>query len=70
MLRAALQHVLGCARTAPLQVKSSSPAAQEHTWLNTLIYIFLVAFKKFKRLTPTSSSNLWQLNKGRVLGVR
>lgn len=30
---------------------------------------FSLSFKKFKRLTPTSSSNLWELNKGRVLGV-
>lgn len=44
------------------------PAAQVSMWLNTLIYIFLfVALKKFKRLTPTSSRNLWELNKGRVL---
>lgn len=30
---------------------------------------FSLSFKKFKRLTPTSSINLWELNKGRVLGV-
>lgn len=30
---------------------------------------FSLSFKTFKRLTPTSSRNLWELNKGRVLGV-
>lgn len=30
---------------------------------------FSLSFKKFKRLTPTSRRNLWELNKGRVLGV-
>lgn len=50
------------------RLRAVLPAAQVSMWLNTLIYIFLfVALKKFKRLTPTSSRNLWELNKGRVL---
>lgn len=48
---------------APSQVL---PAVLESTWLNTLSYSFL--FQEVQK-TPTSSRNLWELNKGRVLGV-
>lgn len=72
--REALRNAVSCLPACPwmhtpVQVKSCSACNSGKYVVKCTDLQSFVAFKKFKRPTPTSSRNLWELNKGRVLGV-